>query len=102
MKLDFEALWLHAPRLQTWFKKVESDMNSCPFGITIGRSKLTGLPSGYDRQRRGAVHHVTQTLQQLHASPAACLLTAQGIQSGHGPDPGGCGLIQETRKWHHQ
>ena len=39
-KLGVGAQHLHARGLQTWLKMVESDINSCPFGITMGRNEL--------------------------------------------------------------
>ena len=39
-KLEVGTQHLHATGLQTWLKMAESDLNACPFGITIGRSEL--------------------------------------------------------------
>ena len=38
-KMDLGNQRLHATGLQTWFKLIESDLNSCPFGVTMGRSE---------------------------------------------------------------
>ena len=34
-KMDLGNQRLHATGLQTWFKLIESDLNSCPFGVTM-------------------------------------------------------------------
>ena len=38
-KMDLGNQRLHATGLQTWFKLIESDLNSCPFGVTMGRTE---------------------------------------------------------------
>jgi hypothetical protein len=38
-KIGVEKERLHATGLQTFLKLVECDMNSCPFGVTMGRSE---------------------------------------------------------------
>ena len=30
---------MHATGLQTWFKLIEGDLKSCPFGVTMGRTE---------------------------------------------------------------